>query len=125
MSDRQSMAGGEDWPEDVDLDDLHQAVSDRKAARQERVAQRKGAGQTASSVPAERRHSRRHHSSHARSRHRHRSHRSTGTADFKRRVQLVLFVGLLLVGLVLVMRACNNERPVAPVDSMGASARLL
>jgi hypothetical protein len=38
------------------------------------------------------------------------SAKPTISADFNRRVQLALFVALLLVGLILVLRACSNGR---------------
>ena len=51
--------------------------------------------------------------------HRHRSATSTSRAtasEFNRRVQLVLFVVLLLLGIVVVLRACGGSRPVEPTE---------
>ncbi len=54
------------------------------------------------------------------------SAKPTIPADFNRRVQLALFVALLLVGLILVLRACSNgPRSTEPDMGPGGQAWLV
>jgi len=94
----------------MDLSDLDAAAAERRAQREKEMATAPGA--TAG------------HHRHRRGRHSSRSGSRIGTSEFNRRVQLVLFVALLLVGVVVVFRACSGgPRRVEP-EPLGQSGEI-
>ena len=91
---------------DMDLSELDAAAAERRAQREEDAASSAEAATTGS---RNRRHGRGHKASKTRNR--------TNSSEFNRRVQLVLFVALLLLGVVVVFRACSsNSRSTEPQE---------
>lgn len=93
---------------ELDLGELDAAAAARSAGLDSRV------GQESSARAARHRHSRHYRASRPAGR--------ANSSEFNRRIQLVLFVTLLLVGLVVVVRACGGASRSAEPDATPIAA---